>query len=119
MIPARRSYSRSVIPVQEIVTAALATVLRKAPLTPEKVAFAWRCAVGPAVSHATSATLDGRVLRVTAVDRAWLREVRRLAPLVVERLNAVLDDAVDRIDFSEPRTPARSGGESGSARRRR
>ena len=43
---------------------ALAAVLRRAPLTPEKVAFSWRTAVGPAVDKVTSVELhDGVLLR--------------------------------------------------------
>ena len=43
---------------------ALAEVLRRAPLTPEKVAFAWRTAVGAAVDRATGVELRGSTLVV-------------------------------------------------------
>ena len=70
------------IPVQQFMPAAVAEILRKAPLTPEKVAFAWRTAVGPAVAKATSVELRDGVLRVRAREVTWLREVERSAPLI-------------------------------------
>ena len=57
-----------VIPVQQFMPGALAEILRKAPLTPEKVAFAWRSAVGPAVDKATTVDLRNGVLHVQARD---------------------------------------------------
>ena len=85
------------IPVHDVVPAALATVLRRAPLTPEKVAFAWRTAVGPAVGRATTVQLKGRVLHVRANDAAWQREVERSVPLIRARLDALLGEAVVRM----------------------
>jgi hypothetical protein len=79
-----------VIPVAEVVPEALAVVLRKAPLTPEKVAFAWRLTVGPAVDRATTIELRDGVLYVRAKDVAWLREVERSAGLIRRRLQVVL-----------------------------
>lgn len=76
--------------------AALATVLRRAPLTPEKVAFAWRTAVGPAVDRATTVELKGRVLHVRANDAAWQREVERSAALIRTRLATLLGDDIVR-----------------------
>ena len=75
---------------------ALAVVLRKAPLTPDKVAFAWRTAVGPAVSRVTTIELKGRVLYVRAKDTAWRREVERSAGVIRTRLGALLGDDVVR-----------------------
>jgi hypothetical protein len=76
--------------------AALATVLRRAPLTPEKVAFAWRTAVGPAVDRVTTIELKGRVLNVRAKDAAWQREVERSAALIRTRLAVLLGDDIVR-----------------------
>ena len=75
---------------------ALAVVLRKAPLTPDKVAFAWRTAVGPAVDRVTTVELKGRVLQVRAKDPAWQREVERSASLIRSRLATLLGDDVVR-----------------------
>lgn len=80
---------------------ALAGALRKAPLTPEKVAFAWRTAVGEAVDRVTTVELRGRVLHVRARDAAWQREVERAAGLIRSRLVALLgDDVVRGIDVT-------------------
>ena len=84
------------IPVHRIMPDALAVVLRKAPLTPEKVAFAWRRAVGPAVDRVTTVELKGRVLQVRAKDPAWQREVERSAGLIRSRLGLLLGDEVVR-----------------------
>lgn len=75
---------------------ALAVILRKAPLTPEKIAFAWRTAVGPSVDRVTTIELKGRVLHVRAKDAAWQREVERSAGLIRARLAALLGDDVVR-----------------------
>ena len=84
------------IPVQQVLPDALAEVLRKAPLTPEKIAFAWRTAVGAAVDRVTTSELRGRVLHVKAKDAAWQREVERSAGIIRTRLDALLGTAVVR-----------------------
>jgi hypothetical protein len=101
-----------VIPVQTIVPAALAAIVRKAPLTNEKVGFAWRTAVGAAVAGATDVLLDGTTLRVCARDRAWQREIERSAATIRTRLEDLLGPGVVRyLDVTvaaaaEPRPPA-------------
>ena len=77
-------------------TGALASILRRAPLTPEKVAFSWRTAVGPAVDKVTSVELHDGVLYVRAKDAAWQREVERSAALIRSRLDGLLGDRVVR-----------------------
>ena len=84
------------IPVHKVMPDALAIVLRNAPLTPEKVAFAWRTAVGPGVDRVTTVELKGRVLQVRAKDPAWQREVERSAGLIRSRLGRLLGDEVVR-----------------------
>jgi hypothetical protein len=84
------------VPVRAVMPAALADVLRRAPLTPEKVAFAWRQAVGPSVDRATTIELADDILLVRVQDAAWKREVERAAPVVRERLAAVLGPRVVR-----------------------
>jgi Dna[CI] antecedent DciA-like protein len=76
--------------------AVLAGVLKNAPLTPDKVAFAWRAAVGPAVGKATTVELHGYVLRVRAKDTAWQREIERSAGVIRARLDALLGERVVR-----------------------
>lgn len=90
------------IPVHQFMPAALAAILRNAPLTPEKVAFAWRAAVGPAVDKATTIELRGAVLYVRARDASWQREVERSAGLIRSRLSAILGDAVRSIEVTCP-----------------
>jgi len=80
--------------VQKILPGALAEVLGRAPLTPEKVAFAWRAAVGPAMDKVTSVELRGRVLHVRARDETWRREVERSMGIVRSRMEALLGKSV-------------------------
>ena len=75
---------------------AVAAIVRKAPLTPEKVAFAWRSAVGPAIDHATCVNWSDGILRVQAKDAAWRREVERSAALIRSRLDYLLGARVVR-----------------------
>ena len=89
------------IPVNDFLPGALAEVLRKAPMSPEKLAFAWRQAVGPQVERATSIQLDGKVLKVRAQSAQWQREVERSAALIRSRLAMILGEGVVRgIDVS-------------------
>ena len=82
------------IPVHQFMPDALAEVLAKAPLTPEKVAFAWRAAVGAAVDKVTTIDLRDRVLHVRAKDATWQREVERSAALIRARLARLLGEHV-------------------------
>jgi predicted nucleic acid-binding Zn ribbon protein len=57
----------------------------------EKVDFAWRSAVGPAMQRVTTVRLtDQGVLHVTAADSHWAREVKRSAKLILTRLETLL-----------------------------
>ena len=92
-------------------TPALAAVLRNAPLTPEKVAFAWRTAVGPAVDKTTTAVLRGDILHVSVSDPRWQREVERSAALIRARLDTLLGDGVVRyIKVTSEATSPSAGG---------
>ncbi len=82
------------IPVQQLMPAALSEVLRKAPLTPEKVTFAWRTVVGPAVHQATTVELRDRVLHVHAKGGPWARELERSAASIRQRLAPLLGAGV-------------------------
>lgn len=91
----------AVIPVSTFLPEALAALLRKAPTTPEKIAFAWRQAVGPAVDRATTIELVGTTLQVRVRNAQWQREIERSAALVRSRLDALLGTGVIRfIDVS-------------------
>jgi hypothetical protein len=90
-----------VIPVNDVIPDALAAVLRKAPLTPDKVAFAWRLTVGPALERATTIELRNSVLYVRTKDPAWRREVERSAGVIRRRLQALLGaDACRTLDIA-------------------
>jgi predicted nucleic acid-binding Zn ribbon protein len=83
------------IRADRVLPAVLAEVIRKAPLCPEKVEFAWRAAVGPAVARVTTVRLDERgVLHVSAVDAPWARELKRSSRLILSRLEALLGPGV-------------------------
>jgi hypothetical protein len=84
------------VPVRHVMPHAVAAIVRKAPLTPEKVAFAWRSVVGPAIDHATAVEWSDGVLRVKAKDAAWRREIERSAALIRTRLETLLGDSVVR-----------------------
>jgi hypothetical protein len=84
------------IPVQRFMPEAVAAILRGAPLSPEKIAFAWRTAVGPTLDRATTVELNGGVLRVRTRDAAWEREVERSAAVIRARLDTLLGADVVR-----------------------
>ena len=89
------------IPVQAFMPSALAAIIRQAPLSPEKIAFAWRTAVGPSVDRVTTITLDGHLLRVRTPSAAWRREVERSAGLIRARLAPLLgEDIVRSLDVT-------------------
>lgn len=84
------------IQLQRFMPHALAEILRKAPLTDEKVAFAWRSSVGPAIDRGTSVTLRDGVLRVVPRETAWGREIERSEGLIRARLDVLLGRGVVR-----------------------
>jgi len=90
------------VPLTQFIPDALAIVLRKAPLTPEKVAFAWRLAVGPAIDKATTVRLaDNGILHVRAESPAWLAAVRKSTSLIHIRMTDLLgEDTVKKVEFS-------------------
>jgi hypothetical protein len=73
---------------------ALAAIIRKAPLNDDKIAFAWRTAVGSSLDRVTSVSFKNGVLRVRAKDAAWQREIERAAAVVRHRLDALLGAGV-------------------------
>jgi hypothetical protein len=89
------------VPAHRVIPGILAQVIRPAPLCAEKVEFAWRTAVGPAVSRATAVRLDEHgVLIVSAQDAQWRREVGRSLGLIRSRLEALLGpDVIKRVEI--------------------
>jgi predicted nucleic acid-binding Zn ribbon protein len=86
-------HSEDVERVQDLLSGVLPRLLRQAPLTPEKVQFAWRSAVGPQIARATRVELRGGRLVVSADDERWAREVERAAHLILPKLRAILGEA--------------------------
>lgn len=76
----------------EILASILPGLLQKAPLTPEKVQFAWRAAVGPQLARATRVEWRERRIVVSADDRRWTDEVRRAAHLILPKLRVLLGE---------------------------
>jgi predicted nucleic acid-binding Zn ribbon protein len=78
-------------PLHQTIPDAVARLVRNAPLSAEKVTFAWRASVGSAMARASAVRLssDG-VVEVMCDDDHWRREIRRSLPLIKERLLALL-----------------------------
>jgi hypothetical protein len=91
-------------PVQSLIAGAVARVVRPAPLSPEKVLFAWRASVGPAVSRVTRVRLNGLgALEIVVDDDRFGDELARSVPVVLVRLQALLGaDTVSRLDLKRP-----------------
>lgn len=83
----------------DFATSVLAEMLARQPMSPGKLQFAWRAAVGAALARAS--TLDWRegrvVVRMSSPE--WTRELERLKPIVLERMRTILGrETVSRID---------------------
>ena len=83
-----RSYA--VRPLNSALPGALSELLRGTPLSPGKVSFAWRAAVGPGLERETSVRLENGTLIVDATTRQWAREVRRSSSIILSRLQTLL-----------------------------
>jgi hypothetical protein len=92
--------SLAVQPISRALPGALAELMRAAPLSPAKVQFAWKTAVGAALDRASHVRLEGTELHVDAATGQWARELTRAAPMILSRLQALLGpDAVTRLDI--------------------
>jgi len=90
-----------VIQANKVMPAVVAEILRKAPLTDEKVTLAWRLAVGPAIAKVTTVRLvpDG-TLHVKAESQAWIDAVRKSTSLIHIRMGDLLGgNLVKRLEF--------------------
>ena len=90
------------IKANQVLPGVVAEVVRKAPLSDAKVAFAWRLAVGPALDKATKVRLgsDG-TLYVSAESKAWLDSIRASVGMIRSRLAHYLgDETIKRIDYT-------------------
>jgi predicted nucleic acid-binding Zn ribbon protein len=84
--------------IQTFAGGVLAEVVRRQPPSPARTTFAWQLAVGPALARTTSVELQGTMLRVSAVDARWLKEIERARAVILPKLQALLGpEAVTRI----------------------
>ena len=73
-----------------VVPRALADLLRSAPLSPGKVDFAWKAAVGVTLQRATAVRLESHVLLVDTTSLQWAHEIMRSSPIILRRLESFL-----------------------------
>lgn len=78
------------LPIQQFSSGVLAEIVRRQPDSRERTAFAWQLAVGPAVARSTSVEVVAGVLRVSARDEAWGREIGRMAGAILPRMQHLL-----------------------------
>jgi predicted nucleic acid-binding Zn ribbon protein len=81
--------------LQQFLPGVVAEIVRRAPMSRDKVAFAWQATVGPAIARATVIALgDGGVLDVQVSTEAWRKELKRSASVILERLEKFLGPGV-------------------------
>jgi predicted nucleic acid-binding Zn ribbon protein len=87
---------------RQVLPKVLAHAVRQAPLTPEKVEFAWRAATGAAIAKASTVSLgDAGLLTVTSTDARWATEIHRLRHTLVRSLEPWLGaGVVSKIDVA-------------------
>ena len=78
------------LPLQAFLPDALASAIRKAPFSADKVAFAWRVSVGPSLARVSSVRLVDGELHVRAASVAWQREIERSAGVIRSRVARLL-----------------------------
>ncbi len=90
--------------LQGCVPAVLSALLSRQPHSPAKVLFAWRAAVGDAISSATTVNLtSGGTLEVRTTTQHWRKELQRSKPVILGRLQTMLGKGrVSRLAVSAP-----------------
>jgi len=83
-------------PVAQVIPRVLAGIVRQAPLSPGKVDFAWRTAVGTAMARVSAVRLEDGVLLVETRSRHWSAAIMRGSSLILSRLQAMLGPDVVR-----------------------
>jgi hypothetical protein len=87
-------------PLTHAMRGAVTDLLRTAPLSPGKVEFAWRVAVGPALEKTTFVRLEGTRLLVDAASAQWAREITRSSGTILTRLQSLLgQDTITEISI--------------------
>lgn len=91
------------IAVQRVLPDMLADIIRRQPLSPAKVDFAWRTSVGTALARVTTAELreDGTLI-VRLSDGRWTSELNRARTIIRQRLAPLLGDAVRKMAIYAP-----------------
>lgn len=89
-------------PLKQLMPRAVAELVRASPMSPGKVDFAWRLAVGPAVQRNTAIRLEEGLLLVDAAGPQWADEIRRSSRVILARLQTMLGEtAVSRVVVRE------------------
>jgi Dna[CI] antecedent, DciA len=89
----------NMLPLNQAMPGAIGALLRAAPLSPGKVTFAWRTAVGAGIDRVTAVHLEQPVLIVDAEGPQWSREIKRSSTIILARLEALLGPGiVERIE---------------------
>ena len=87
------------LPLKNAMPRVLTEIVRKSPLSPGKVEFAWSMAVGPAVQRNTAIRLEQGLLIIEAASRQWGDEVKRSSRVIMARLQAMLgEEAVRKME---------------------
>jgi predicted nucleic acid-binding Zn ribbon protein len=81
-------------PIAQAIPNAITTLLRTTPMSPGKMQFAWKVAVGPAMDRGTFVRLEGGNLFVEAKTSAWAKEVSRSSRIILNRLQTLLGPEV-------------------------
>lgn len=76
--------------IHDFASGVLAQLIRRQPPSSARTQFAWQLAVGPALARATTVSLDGGVLRVTATDPRWLKEINRARGAILPKVQYLL-----------------------------
>ena len=89
-------------PIAHAMPGAVAELLRGAALSPGKVDFAWKAAVGPGLQRTTAVRLEGTRLLVDAASRQWAKEITRSSGVILARLQLLLGkDTVTEISVRQ------------------
>lgn len=77
-------------PIQNVAGSVLADLIRRQPPSPARTEFAWQLAVGAALARVTTVSIEHGVLRVSATDPRWLKEIDRARGAILPKLQQLL-----------------------------
>jgi hypothetical protein len=88
------------IAVPRVLPDVLGEIIRRQPLTPAKVDFAWRTAVGAGIARISTVRLGrDKTLRVRVPDAHWQQEIERAHDVIHARLARLLGEDLQRLDI--------------------